>query len=157
MIPEIGIFHYDHISNTLYVSARLREIYGMGTDEPATVERFLGENPENRLVLADGSIRWTSTRAETVFEGGHAVRTVGEVMDITAQKLAEEKVAELEQALAEKDVLLKEIHHRVNNNLAVIASLLRMQAEDVPDDDVANVLRESQSRVESMALIHGHL
>jgi two-component sensor histidine kinase len=157
VISEIGVFDYDHISNTLILSDRLREIHGMGPDEPATLERFLGKSPENRLVLGDGSIRWTKTRAETVFEGGHAVRTVGEVMDITRQKRAEEKVAELEQALAEKDVLLKEIHHRVNNNLAVIASLLRMQAEDVPDDHVANVLRESQSRVESMALIHGHL
>jgi two-component sensor histidine kinase len=67
------------------------------------------------------------------------------------------KVTELDQSLAEKDILLNEVHHRVNNNLAVIASLLRMQAEAFPDDQVADALRGSQLRVESMALIHAHL
>ncbi len=67
------------------------------------------------------------------------------------------KVRELDQSLGEKDILLNEVHHRVNNNLAVIASLLRMQAEAFPDDQVANALRDSQLRVESMALIHAHL
>ncbi len=67
------------------------------------------------------------------------------------------KVAELDQSLAEKEVLLNEVHHRVNNNLSVIGSLLRMQAEAFPDDRVADALRASQLRVESMALIHAHL
>lgn len=67
------------------------------------------------------------------------------------------KLAELDQSLTEKDILLNEVHHRVNNNLAVIASLLRMQAEAFPDDQVADVLRGSQLRVEAMALIHAHL
>jgi two-component sensor histidine kinase len=67
------------------------------------------------------------------------------------------KVVELDQSLAEKDVLLNEVHHRVNNNLQIIASLLRMQAEDFPDQKVADALRQSQLRVESMALIHAHL
>jgi len=67
------------------------------------------------------------------------------------------KIAELDQSLAEKDILLNEVHHRVNNNLAVIASLLRMQAEAFPDDRVTGALRNSQLRVEAMALIHAHL
>jgi two-component sensor histidine kinase len=67
------------------------------------------------------------------------------------------KVVELDQLLAEKDVLLNEVHHRVNNNLQIIASLLRMQAEDFPDQKVADALLQSQLRVESMALIHAHL
>lgn len=67
------------------------------------------------------------------------------------------KVAELDQSVAEKDILLNEVHHRVNNNLQVIASLLRMQSEGSPNDQVADALRETQLRVESMALIHAHL
>ena len=67
------------------------------------------------------------------------------------------KVVELDQSLGEKDILLNEVHHRVNNNLAVIGSLLRMQAEAFPDDQVADALRGSQLRVESMALIHAQL
>jgi two-component sensor histidine kinase len=66
-------------------------------------------------------------------------------------------VEELAQSVAEKDILLNEVHHRVNNNLQVIASLLRMQAEGYPNDQVADALRETQLRVESMALIHAHL
>jgi two-component sensor histidine kinase/ligand-binding sensor protein len=67
------------------------------------------------------------------------------------------KVAELHQSLIEKDILLNEVHHRVNNNLAVIGSLLRMQAASFPDSQVADALRETQLRVDSMALIHAHL
>jgi two-component sensor histidine kinase/ligand-binding sensor protein len=67
------------------------------------------------------------------------------------------KIAELAQAVAEKDILLNEVHHRVNNNLQVIASLLRMQAAASPDDRVVHALRNTQLRVESMALIHAHL
>jgi two-component sensor histidine kinase/ligand-binding sensor protein len=67
------------------------------------------------------------------------------------------KVAELAQSNAEKDVLLSEVHHRVNNNLQVISSLLRMQAAACPDDEVALALHESELRIESMALIHAQL
>jgi two-component sensor histidine kinase len=61
----------------------------------------------------------------------------------------------LAQSLAEKDVLLQELHHRVKNNLQVVASLLRLQAED--GQAAADALRESQLRVETMALIHEQL
>jgi two-component sensor histidine kinase/CheY-like chemotaxis protein len=63
----------------------------------------------------------------------------------------------LARSLAEKEVLIKEVHHRVKNNLQVIASLLRMQAENVPNPNAADALREGQQRVESMALIHEQL
>ena len=81
--------------------------------------------------------------------------------DVTPLKDAEESlqatVRELKAALAEKTVLLKEVHHRVKNNLAVISSLLGMRAEATKVVEVKRALEESQQRVASIALIHEHL
>jgi two-component sensor histidine kinase len=65
--------------------------------------------------------------------------------------------ARLARSVAEKDVLLKELHHRVKNNLQVIASLLRLQSKAARDESAAAILRESQHRVEAIAMIHDQL
>ena len=75
----------------------------------------------------------------------------GTRIDISEQKEAEKRTL---QALAEKESLLKEVHHRVKNNLQVICSLLNMQAGTLREGAALAALRDSHDRVLSMALIH---
>ena len=70
---------------------------------------------------------------------------------ISAQK------STINKALEQKDILLREIHHRVKNNLQVISSLLSLQSRSETDPNVATALKQGQDRVQSMALIHQNL
>ncbi len=78
----------------------------------------------------------------------------GILVDITELKDAENRI---KASLKDKEVLLKEVHHRVKNNMQIISSLLNLQINYLNDEDAVDVLKESQNRVRSMAMIHEKL
>jgi len=108
---------------------------------------------EFRIVRKDGEVRWLEIYASVIeYKGDPAVQVT--FIDITERKQAEEKI---KHSLREKEVLLREIHHRVKNNLQVVSSLLNLQSEHTKDEKYTELLKESQNRIRSMALIHEKL
>jgi PAS domain S-box-containing protein len=76
---------------------------------------------------------------------------LGNARDITKRKKAEEKI---KASLEEKEVFLKEIHHRVKNNMQIIVSLLRIQAADIKDEEIQDMFNEIHDRIRSMAVLY---
>lgn len=81
--------------------------------------------------------------------------TVGWIVSLRSK--VGNKTEEIQKSLNEKKVLLKEIHHRVKNNLSIISGLIGLQLDNTDDKTAQNVLKDSQSRIQSMALVHDKL
>lgn len=106
----------------------------------------------NRMQRHDGTWIWFETTAQPIADdAGQISELVSVSRDITVRVAADHM---LRESLHEKEILLKEIHHRVKNNLQVVVSLLRLQGRSVTDTVAAAALRDSRQRVEVMALVH---
>lgn len=118
------------------------------SSEPITSQEY-------RFLHKDGTYRWLYDRQKVVYDDrGKPLEWIGYCVDITDRKKIEEQ---LKSSLAEKEILLQEIHHRVKNNLSIIISLLNLQSSYVDDDAIIDMFIDSQSRIGTMALIHEQL
>jgi len=182
---DIGIFEHDHITDSVYCSPELRKYLGLEEDtsveipipvfkdcvHPDDRERTYAAvarahdpsgdgrySNQYRVIRSDGSIRWFETRSQTFFEGEgaarRATRTVGAIADITDRHRMNHA---LKRSLHEKETLLREVHHRVKNNLQIIASLLHFQAKKVRDPADLAAFIDGRNRLRSMILVHEKL
>jgi PAS domain S-box-containing protein len=159
----------------LAVNRSAMVLYGFSREELLTMRNTdLSAEPAKTKVATNSSpvcleapicipLRYHRKKDGTVFPveiTGHFFQCEGRavhiaaIRDITERKRAEEAI---EASLLEKEAMLKEIHHRVKNNLQVISSLLRLQSEKLDNPIAKDALGDMQNRVRSMALIHENL
>ncbi len=112
---------------------------------------------EFRIINKKGEVHWLRNYRYPIWDKlqNRVVRIIGAAQDVTKRKKAEEQI---QKDLKEKEILLKEIYHRVKNNLNVITSLLNLQANKIQTKEEAlEAFKESRDRVFAMALIHEKL
>lgn len=110
---------------------------------------------EYRLKRYDGVYRWMiDTGVPRYLETGEFIGYIGSCFDITERKESEEQLV---LALAEKEVLIKEIHHRIKNNLQLISSMLYIKMSAMAESDIKTFLHETRQKIRSIALIHERL
>lgn len=116
------------------------------TEEALIAGRFLTATDKNRQVWVTSSLLYDMQ--------GHILGAVESFRDLTDMLNAEDR---LKAAIKEKEILLKEIHHRVRNNMQLINSLLSIQLRYVKDPESVDLFKDSVNRIKTMALIHDGL
>ena len=110
---------------------------------------------EEEGILKDGTrINFIASCSPIRNPDGEVISVVEVLHDITERKRVEDRI---KKSLQEKEVMLREIHHRVKNNLQVVSSLLNMQARTARDKETIEILSESRDRIKAMSLIHSQL
>ena len=174
----IGIARIAKMGRFLLVNERLCDMLDFSADElykKTFYELGLPEEVEESLAdwdqLLSGKIKNFSREQTYVRKDGELISAnvtvslvrdandnpnyfVAVFEDITERK---EYERQLEESIKEKEVLLKEVHHRVKNNMQVISSILNLQSSYISDENALGILRESQDRIKSMSFVHESL
>ncbi len=169
----VGITMLDKHNEVQMVNKSFEEIFGFTQEEIVGLELDQLIVPDEQLEearrLSNSSESFEMTGLRKTKDGnlvdvliygipvtveGHTIAIYGLYVDISARNRAEEQ---LKKSLKEKEVLLSEIHHRVKNNLAVITGLLELQSHNTENRHARQALRDSQMRINTMALIHEKL
>jgi PAS domain S-box-containing protein len=149
--PQEALLHYTDLGAQLYLDHKRRDQFLALLREVGSVENF-----EFEARTADGQNIWLNMNARVEShreDGSFAIE--GFTTDISASKRAEDQ---LRRNLEEKEVLLREVHHRVKNNLNVVSSLLNLQSSAIQTPDQALVgFQNCRDRIMSMALVHEEL
>jgi two-component system, sensor histidine kinase PdtaS len=144
---EMAITAHDGSRHTVLVNGALIRYMG----EPASLNVLTDITP---LKQAEETIRQANEALEKRVAERTEALTVANVQmeeEIAARRKAEQEIS---RSLAEKELLLREIHHRVKNNLQIIISLLNLQSRHIHDPNVLDAIQDSQNRVRAMALVH---
>jgi len=172
-----GLVLFDHKGDIKFVNKHMTTLFGYEPSELTKMNYLDLISPEEKdiarrswqkfikgdievnfelLYQRDGSNFWGHLSAKRIVnEDGSSKGVIASITDISELKKAKD---DLINSLNEKEVLLREIHHRVNNNMQIIYSLLNLESKEADDDEQAiKILKRSQNRVKSMAMIHEKL
>lgn len=147
---------YKFISDSIYNRDHLEEI----AENDA---RFNKVEQDNKIDVLNAqnelSAKVLRQKNRTIAIGGISLLLISLLSFLLYRVLSKvnQQKSQLSEALRDKDLLIKEIHHRVKNNLQLVSSLLSMQSRTIVDPSVAGAIEDGKSRVRSMALIHQDL
>lgn len=153
LIGELGWFGAPDFSNHEWVQfARFANISSIVIISTVFIAFILRLNKSSERALSDALEEVTSQSIEL-----EQAKNGLESMVLARTSQLKEQRDQLREQNEEKVVLLQEVHHRVQNNLQIIVSLINLQLKGIQDDDTELALREIQSRVESMAMVHQNM